>query len=288
MEPEYHAAFFKAAGKLPALVDAQFLHASMPVTVLAEFVKEARTVENLAFGCLDIEGSEEDFETVTKALENHPTLKTFSLSDFSLNDDTVIIDGLIESLATIPNLQTVKLEVTHSRRRSVVGSVAAAKKVKVSLSGNALAVLCGSPTLASLYLNRLNLDLDDYEALAKSIENSNLKHLAIPHCNLTDESADHLAIAIGRNESLETLDLTCNNITDEGCVVIATALKDNTSLKLLRLWGNVKMSEAGLDTVCDMLDHHCSLERVPLMRPQTHNIAKADAFTPKSAANHAA
>lgn len=67
--------------------------------------------------------------------------------------------------------------------------------------------------------------------------------------------------------NLFQIDLSCNKLTDEGCVTLASALKGNNSVTFLRLWGNVKISNAGFDTVKEMLEQNCQLERIPLMAP---------------------
>jgi Ran GTPase-activating protein (RanGAP) involved in mRNA processing and transport len=290
MDDEHLPAFFTAIGKLPALTEAHIWHASLPVKVLADFIKEAGKLEYLELGCLEIEGSEEDFKIVSAAIKGHPTLTAFTMSDFSLRDETVVIDGFVETLATIPNLRQVKLEVTHRRRGSIVGSEAAKRTVSVTLNGGALATLIACPSLSDLTLNRLNLKLDDYEALAEAIKTSpNLKNLALPHCNLNDDGADHLARSIGANCTLEKLDFSCNNLTDEGCITIATALKENKSVKMLRLWGNVKISNAGFDALVDMLQSNLTLERVPLMAPMEYkNKIDERLMENRSAANQAA
>lgn len=292
MDDELRGPFFKAVGKLAGLKEAHIWHAAIPVKVLADFIKEANGLEYLELGCLEVEGNEEDFKLVSAAIKGHPNLTGFTMSDFSLHDETVVIDGFIETLATIPNLQQVKIEVSHSRRRSIVGSEAAKRTVKVTLNGAALATLVASPQLRELMLNRLSLKLDDYEALAAAIETSpGLKNLALPHCCLNDEAADHLARAIGANNTLEKLDLSCNLLTDEGCIVIATALKENKSVKMLRLWGNVKISNAGFDALVDMLQINCTLERVPLMAPLDYKNKIDERLTrnrASTATNHAA
>jgi len=271
MEEGYDDAFFKTIGRLPSLTEAHIWYACIPVTVLAMFIREATKLEFLDLGCLDLGGTQEDFKVVAEAIRGHPTLTGFSMSEFSLYDDTVVIAHFVETLATIPHLQHVKLEVIHKRRRSIVGNEAAAKTVKVIINGGALATLCRAPNLRELTFNRLNLNLDDFEALAEAIKTApNLKSLALPHCNLSDQGADHIAKAIGENQSLEKLDFSCNALTDEGCITIATALKENKTVKMLRLWGNIKISNAGFDALVDMLASNCTLERVPLMAPMEY------------------
>ena len=268
LEPEAAKGFFKALGSLPALKEAQIWHACIHASILADLFTSAKLLEVVKLGCLDLEGDADDFVAVSEALKGHSNLQSFTMHDFSLSDNAIVVDGLVETLATVPNLTSVKLEVSNSRRRSVVGSAAAAEKVVVALSGNALATLCRSPVLEELYLNRLQLNLDDYAVLAEAIKESPcLKVLSLPHCNLDDEACVSLAESIGQSKTLQKIDLSCNKLTDEGCITLASALKGNESVSFLRLWGNVKISNAGFDSVREMLEQNCTLERVPLMAP---------------------
>jgi hypothetical protein len=269
MEGDECANFFKSIAAVPSLKEAQIWHASMPVKALTLFVGQAQQLENLQLGCLDLDGKEEDFAEFAAALKGHPSLRSFCMSDFSLNDNSVSIDGIVEVLLTLPKLQFVKLEVTHSRRTSLVGLANADKQVQVSLSGSSIAILCTSCTLKNLHLGRLQLKLDDITTLAQAIESAPaLTHLSLPKCGITDESCSILASAIGKSKTLEKVDLSCNKITDKGCIAFTAALQGNKTIKFLRLWGNSKISDAGFDALADiMVSNNCVLERVPLMTP---------------------
>jgi len=289
MELDQIDRFFAAVAALPALQEAQIWHGSIHVKALANFVEQARHIEHLQLGCLDLEGTEEDFSLISAAIQGHPTLKRFSMHDFSLNNDAIAIDNLVATLATVPNLEVVKLEVSASRRRSIVGNEAAARKVQVHLSGKALAELCKSPTLQELHLNRLNLHFDDFAALAVSLKTApSLKKLSLPHCNLDDTACITIAEAIGQSPALEKIDFSCNKLTDEGCVTLASALKGNQTVTFLRLWGNVKISNAGFDAVREMLEQNCVLERVPLMSPIDYDVSAKISAKKMSTAGHAA
>jgi Ran GTPase-activating protein (RanGAP) involved in mRNA processing and transport len=268
MEADEYVNFFKSLAAVNSLKEAQIWHASIPVKVLTIFIEQAQHLENLQLGCLDLEGTEEEFAAFAAALKGHPSLHSFCMSDFSLNDDSVSIDGLVEVLSTLPKLQYVKLGVTSSRRTSLVGLENASKQVQVSLSGSSLAVLCLSSTLKNLELSRLNLKLDDVTALARAIESAPaLTHLSLPKCGITDETCSILASAIGKSKTMEKVDLSCNHISDQGCIAFATALKGNQTIKFVRLWGNTKISNAGFDALADMLSNSVVLERIPLMSP---------------------
>jgi hypothetical protein len=73
--------FFEALGKLSSLTDAQIWHASVQVSILANFIKAAQHLEHLQLGCLELEGEHTDFGLINAAIEGHPTLKSFTMSD---------------------------------------------------------------------------------------------------------------------------------------------------------------------------------------------------------------
>mmetsp|Transcript_19741 Transcript_19741/g.25418 ORF Transcript_19741/g.25418 Transcript_19741/m.25418 type:complete len:346 (-) Transcript_19741:150-1187(-) len=268
LKPDLAAELFNATGSLPALKETLIWHASLKMEVLTSFISQAKGLEHLQLGVLHLEGNESDFHEFSKALEGHPNLKEFELSDFSMDDEKINIDSLLNSLSGLPKLTKVKLEVTYQKRGSLVGSVAAAQKVKVDLSGSALASLIGSPSVAELYISRLALKTEDVRELAAAIPGSPaLKTLALSHCNLNDDACSALAVAVHDSDKVQSLDLSCNDISDEGCIAIATALTGNNSVKFLRLWGNVKISNNGFDALAEMLNSNTVLERIPLMAP---------------------
>lgn len=290
LSPEEVADLFKAVGTLPSLKEILIWHAHLSAKSVADLIALSKDrIEHLQLGVLALEGTSADFQSVADALKGHSKLKSFDMSDFSLNDQSISIDPIIEALSTMPNLEKVKLEVTYQKRGSLVGHERAKEKVKVEVSGPALATLCRSGSLRELHLCRLTLNLNDLEALADAIQTApSLKRIALPHCLLNDYNVSGIARAIGHSTSLETVDLSCNHITDEGCIAIATALKGNTSVKLLRLWGNVKISNAGFNALAEMLESNCVLERVPLMAPNDYRNRIDTKVQQKTATNQAA
>ena len=290
LKPELALELFRATGALPNLKETLIWHASLPMEVLTGFIEEAKGLEHLQLGVLHLQGGETEFNGISKALEGHPSLKEFELSDFSMDGEAVNIDSLLVALSGVPKLEKVKLEVTYQKRGSLVGSVAAAQKVKVDLGGEALAKLISSPTLTDLIISRLTLKTDDVKALAAAIPGSPaLKSLALSHCSLDDEACSALAVAVHDSSKVESLDLSCNSISDEGCIAIATALTGNQSVKFLRLWGNIKISQNGFDALADMLDNNTVLERIPLMAPGEYkNRIDAKLVQNRTMANQAA
>lgn len=291
LSPEQVDALFKAVGSLVGLKEILIWHAHLSAKSVADLIALSKDrIEHLQLGVLALEGTPEDFQSVADALSGHEKLTSFDLSDFSLNDQSISVDPIITALSTVPNLERVKLEVTYQKRGSLVGHEKAKEKVRVEISGPALATLCRSASLRELHLCRLTLNLTDLEALADAIQTAPaLKRIALPHCLLNDYNVSGIARAIGHSTSLEAVDLSCNHITDEGCIAIATALKGNTSVQMLRLWGNVKISNAGFDALAEMLEANCVLERVPLMGPKRNYQAAARAkIQQKTATNQAA
>lgn len=303
--------FFRALGEIPNLQEGMYIlvdigcrclwhslklfvasiwHASAPVSVLADFVSAAKKLKTLHLGCINLVGAPDDFKNVSEALKTCSTLKVFNLTDFSLNDDSANIDSLVEALGELPALTGVKLEATHAKRSSLVGSVAAEKQVKVSVGGQSLSRLMNSKTLEEIQLSRIVLSNEDFEMIASAIETSPaLKGIYLPHCQINDDVCSRLAVAFGKSSKLEEVDLSCNKITDEGCIAIATILKQHSSVKYLRLWGNIKISNAGFDALVDMMESNCVLERVPLMMPlDTKARIDARLVQNRSATNQAA
>ena len=269
MSEDYVAEFLTALGALPSLKEVHIWHASLSVQSLAGFFEQATNLELLEFGCIEFAGTPEDFRKLSDTIKVNASIRIFYMIDFSFSGDNGDINKIVESLACLPTLEVVKLEVTSSRRRSLCGSEAAMLRPSVQLSGLSLAALVKSKALRELQLNRMQLKLRDYEMLAAALnESPALTSLSIPNCELTDDACSSLAVAIANvNCRLKEIDFSCNKLSDEGCILIASALKGNTSVNMLRLWGNIKISNSGFLALVEMLEVNCHLERVPLMAP---------------------
>lgn len=259
-------------GKLPMLKEIHILHAILSASAFENFLQQAENVEHIELGSVDIQGSPEDHECMRAAIASHKKLKSFMMLDFSVGIDGTI-NEIIHSLAQVPTLQVVKLDVAHQRRRSIVGSEAAAIKPDSNIGSQALASLVRNALLLEeLHLNRMTLQCNSFQDLALAIQEAPKLHtLGLTSCGLTDADCNQLATALAANCNLETLDLSCNKLSDEGCTLLASALTDNRHVKLLRLWGNMKISNAGFDALVDMLEHNCVLERLPLMAPSEYS-----------------
>ena len=250
------ALVMEAVGKLPALKETHIMHAILPATAFASFLQHAKNVEIVELGSVELQG----------------TLKTFLMLDFSLGVSGGI-GNIVEALSQIKTLEKVKLDAAHKRRRSLLGSEAAAIKPDNTVPGVALAHLVAhTPKLCELHLNRLVLDVNDLKIVATAVSTaSSLTTLSLTNVGLTDEACNELANAIAANANLVTIDLSCNKLTDEGCTLLTSALVNNNHVKLLRLWGNVKISNTGFDALVSMLENNCVLERLPLMASREYS-----------------
>jgi len=261
-----------AVGKLASLKEAAIFHAILPAKALDNFLQQAKTIEKVELGSIDLQGTPQDLDSLNETIAAHKTLKAFLMLDFSLGVSGGI-DGIVKALGSTKNIQMVKLDAAHKRRQSVVGSAAAAIKPDSSVQGESLAHLVTKATsLSELHLNRLSLQLDDFQQVAIAIQDApHLQTLGLTNVGLTDDACNELANAVAANCHLQTIDLSCNKLTDEGCTLLASALRNNHHVKLLRLWGNLKISNTGFDALVEMLEYNCVLERLPLMAPREYS-----------------
>ena len=262
----------EAVGKLPALKETHIMHAILPATAFASFLQHAKNVEIVELGSVELQGTPDELQDMAANLGSHGALKTFLMLDFSLGVSGGI-GNIVEALSQIKTLEKVKLDAAHKRRRSLLGSEAAAIKPDNTVPGVALAHLVAhTPKLCELHLNRLVLDVNDLKIVATAVSTaSSLTTLSLTNVGLTDEACNELANAIAANANLVTIDLSCNKLTDEGCTLLTSALVNNNHVKLLRLWGNVKISNTGFDALVSMLENNCVLERLPLMASREYS-----------------
>ena len=103
---------------------------------------------------------------------------------------------------------------------------------------------------------RKKIKEDDWEAFFTSLEDNNsLTHLSISRCDLTDEIALNLVLALVENVSLVALKLTSNKgITDETAKGFIKVLnQSNKTLKKLDL-SKTKVSKKALDKISGIMD----------------------------------
>ena len=100
-----------AIGALPKLQESLLWHASLDMKALTAFVvaSQGKQLQSLQLGFLDLTGNEQDLQDLADALQTgHDNLQSFDMIDFSLNDDTLSLDPVIESLSKLQNLTRVK------------------------------------------------------------------------------------------------------------------------------------------------------------------------------------
>ena len=95
--------------------------------------------------------------------------------------------------------------------------------------------------------------------------NSTLQKLYCGTNGITDHGAQYIAQLLKKNRVLTRLDLSFNEIGDRGVRRIANALAHfNTSLVQLNLSWNKSISEASVDALIEMIEHHQALETLDI------------------------
>ena len=86
--------------------------------------------------------------------------------------------------------------------------------------------------------------------------NSSLKVSNLNVHNLTDQTAEHFAVALGESQSVQAMDLVGNKICSTGAVSIFKSLEHNNSLEILDLSENSQLAEGDSEAV------GCAIERM--------------------------
>ena len=97
--------------------------------------------------------------------------------------------------------------------------------------------------------------------VASTVITSQLKHLALSDCKLTEFGLHHIARALQSISTLQHLDLSYNTISDEAAVTIASALSSNTLLEHLDL-SYCAWSTNGLAIIHKDLEKYVNLKEV--------------------------
>ena len=90
----------------------------------------------------------------------------------------------------------------------------------------------------------------------RALNSSGLKVLRFIVQDLTDQTAEHFAVPLAENQSVQALKLRQCNITSTGAVSMFRSLEHNTSLEELDLSGNSQLAEGDSDAV------GCAIERM--------------------------
>jgi len=97
--------------------------------------------------------------------------------------------------------------------------------------------------------------------IAKALgENTHLKELHLPGCEITSSTAILFAEALKKNKTLQILDLSHNKIGLEAIEAFGLAIKDNNTLAELNLFGNKEPGETGLQYFIESFDYNTMLK----------------------------
>ena len=110
--------------------------------------------------------------------------------------------------------------------------------------------VCVCSSLRKLFLdaNSFNSTLPICDLLKSK---SNLEHLSLKCCELSNERVLEFAPALSGNKILVGLDLSCNHIGDEGAAGIAAGLRLNRTLMFLALANN-EIGDTGASSLAEV------------------------------------
>jgi Ran GTPase-activating protein (RanGAP) involved in mRNA processing and transport len=246
----------QAIGKLTALQDLEIWSSPVPVAALCQAVKPALRLTRVGLGSVTLMG-----DTNADGLKEHPSLRTFCLSDFSLatvasgsggnngstsnNSTTIRLDSLLRALATCPALETVEI---FSNRSSASSGV--------PWSPSSLAALMyATPHLT---LRRLSLTVEAVRILpVHLLKQQREKRQQNMHKHQQDWSP-----------RLRVFNLNENQLRDVGCVALVRALTEyGFPVKELNLRANEITAEGCRGMVQQLLQSSSSSVLVSVVPP---------------------
>ena len=196
-----------------------------------------------------MKGDQEDIKHLEDALHGHGKLKSFSMSNFTVDQENVSLDELVKALGTIPTLKKVVLE-SH-------------KEAKANFTGDALSTLCADNQFQELRIANFRLQPHHYDLISAAVaKTTTLETLRLNRVGMAQPCAVKLSTGLQTNSSLKMVDLSSNNIEDVGAAALADSLKNNTSIEHLRLWDNKLIGEAGFNALADMLEANNHIQKL--------------------------
>ena len=268
-----YQAVLNAVGKLPALQDLEIWSSPVPVAALCQAVEQAVYLRRLGLGMVTLMG-----DMTAAGLKCHPSLRTFCLSDFSLQDHTIRLDHLFLSLATCPALERVEIFANRSNSNSNTNSNTAVPWSPSSLA----ALLYATPNLT---LRRVGLAVDAVRLLPVHFKrqqrllscNDNkvpwaprLRVLDLNENQLKDAGSVLLIQALAEHGfAVKELILRANEITATGCRGLVDQLlvtvNRSSTLEKLNLACN-ELKEAAAASLADLIRNHAKLKQLELHR----------------------
>jgi hypothetical protein len=219
-------------------------------------LRQAPQLRRLVLEDMQITASHKAFiSALATAVESHSSLKEIVMTNFFANDwantGPNVLDPLIWTLATIPNLELLEL--------SGCGSHALCGQDAQLLSSTSLSKLLGKPTLQHLQLSFLELDDQHFEAIASQLRmNESLTNLSLDYHNLNSRGFREMMQAMEYNSSVKTLSLrSLRDIGNDGFAEAMKMLQLNYSIESLSVTASpsqqaqidlyLRMNRAGRD-----------------------------------------
>lgn len=257
-------AFLSAIGSLTSLFELEIWSGRVPLAALARALRHASNLGRLGLGFVSLYDT-----TNCNGLYRHNSLRSLYLSDFRfVNQQDANLDSFLGSLASCPNLAHVEI---FANRHDVV-----------PWSFTALGSLSSAPSLQSLTLRRLELELTHVAAMefstlnvldfnenalgddgclvvTQAIQRANtVKELTLRSNRLTSRGCEPIVNLLLTCNQVERLNLACNDLQDEGACALAVLVRQSNSLKHLEL-ARCGISDVGCTQIAEAVVFNSSL-----------------------------
>ena len=168
-----------------------------------------------------------------------------SLHTFLFHDNDITFDGhhpLIQALKAV-GIQRVSFSNLSGRECALLLSIPSLETVELwqicSTSITAVVTaIAGNIKLKSLEINQSKIDCRNVEQLPWFLPTSRITSLVFSNCAIDSNTADIIAQAVTRSESIQKLDLSDNMISHKGGQALVNLLQINRSLMELNLVHN--------------------------------------------------
>ena len=194
---------------------------------------------------------------IAEALQNHPSLQEFVLSDThikDLNTNTQVREEFTKALEqlikNIPSLKRLNLSRTY------LGDTIAESLAKH---------LKENTTLHHLDISRTFIESEGAKAIGNACKDKDsLRYLNIGNNNIRDKAIKEIVEAL-KNTPLHHLDIHFTRTGPEGAAAIAQLLKSNTSLTHLNLHTNPDIKDNDLEKILKALKDNTTLKSLNLL-----------------------
>ena len=198
---------FRLLGGIPLLHRIEVSTAAVPFASLLEVVGHAKSVTKVSLREVSLYA----VEGAGHHLRDHPSLESFSMENFTFDDEDVDLESLIMALSSCSHLSRVSLSDYNVFEFSYVAG-------DMPWSMDSLHELLSKRKLEHLSLSLL--DIPDTQALARSLASCpSLKSLYLRANDMETEGCMSVIQAVA--PFIRTLDLRGNDITPEGCELLA-------------------------------------------------------------------